>query len=597
MKRSLSLAVISLLLVLLSSGVTSSASTRDVLITDQVYVRHDGGTDVTIASCGSDATTPGAGGDGGGNRQANEPSVAINPNHPKVIVAGANDYCTVQTVGDAWMGFYVSKDGGRTWKNSLNPGYPTDTSAEGQASPIFGRAGAAGDPIMDWDNQDRFFYGGISFNRTLTNESGLVTPANGDVIVSTWQLDPATPLGLDYLRTVIVGQGSSGRFPFAGRFNDKPSLVVDKWSGSPNEGSVYVSWTMFPGSGQNQVLFSRSADHGATFSKPIQISMAVPNAQGSDIAVAPDGTVYVVWRQFAFPASGVNDAIIFVKSKDGGQTFTTPRTVAAVPFPYDRSDRYDDGSFARDCGDGVFHCQSNFVFHRTDALPQAAVDRDGVVHVTWEQVTPASPDGTTYRPEGQSQVVVTRSGNGGDDWAAPIFVDLQSAGHQWWPNLAYDKSINTLAVIYYDSREDPFYSPNRPPGNRDDGTSSCGVPAPADCNVLNTFIATSTDGGDTWAPRKVSAEGHQPEYEMFGNRQVPFHGDYLWVDAAGGAIFGVWSDNRNVVPGSDPREGTAQDGFDVLQCRTFNPSTGTFGSDTCPNAGGLNQNIYGAKLP
>jgi hypothetical protein len=55
----------------------------------------------------------------------------------------------------------------------------------------------------------------------------------------------------------------------------------------------------------------------------------------------------------------------------------------------------------------------------------------------------------------------------------------------------------------------------------------------------------------------------------------------------------TWTDHRDVVPGTDPRypvDGT--DGFDVLQCRAANPD-GTFGPDTCPNAGGLDQNIYG----
>jgi hypothetical protein len=49
-----------------------------------------------------------------------------------------------------------------------------------------------------------------------------------------------------------------------------------------------------------------------------------------------------------------------------------------------------------------------------------------------------------------------------------------------------------------------------------------------------------------------------------------------------------------VVAGIDPRYPVdGRDGFDVLQCRAANPD-GTFGPDTCPNAGGLDQNIYGA---
>jgi hypothetical protein len=558
----------------------------DVLITDRTYVRHDGGTDAAIAACNNDAPDATA----GGNRQANEPSVAINPSNPKVMVAGSNDYCQVPLTGDAWMGFYVSTNGGKTWVDSLNPGYPSDTSTEGQASPIFGRAAASGDPIQDWDNDNNLFYGGISFNRTDPNESGLVTPTNGDVIVSTWRYDPGKPLGMDYIRTVIVGKGTPSAF-FQGRFNDKPSLRVDDWTSSPHEGNVYVAWTLFPafGTGQDQVLFSRSTDGGKTFSKPIVVSKSVPNAQGADIAVAPDGTVYVVWRQFARPAAGLVDAMVFVKSTDGGKTFTDPQTIATI-VGYDRSDQYVDGSFARDCGDGAFLCVSNFVFHRTDALPQAVADGAGTVFVTWEQLVPAADNGDTYHPDGQGQVVVASTSTGGASWSAPTPVSAGAVGHQWWPNIEYDQSTGTLAIVYYDSREDPSYSVNRPPGNVAGGTSVCGAPVgSATCNVLNTYIATSSDGV-TWGSIKVSSVGHQPEYEMFGNRQIPFHGDYLWVDTVGGVIFGVWADNRDVVPGQDIRE-TTQDGFDVLQCRADAAS-----ADTCPNAGGLNANIYGAAL-
>lgn len=574
----------------------------DVKVTDQTYTRHDGGADTAITRCGSDVSdstpdgAPPAGDgtpEGGGNRQANEPAVAINPMDPDVIVAGANDYCGVATWGDAWMGFYVSTDGGANWMNSLNPGYPTDTSAEGMASPIFRRAFSAGDPIMDWDNDNRLFYGGISFNRTNPNESGIITPTNGDVIVSTWVRDSTKPLGMDYVRTVIVGEGTPSAF-FFGRFNDKPSLKVDDWSASPHEGNVYVSWTLFPGAGSDQILFSRSTDNGETFSKPIKISMGVANAQGSDIAVAPNGDVYVVWRVFAHPAAKVSNAIAFVKSTDGGQTFSNPKTIASVPVPYDRSDRYTSGGGARDCGDGSFVCVSNFVFHRVASLPQAVVDNAGHIYVTWEQVVPGTPNnGDTYRPDGQARVVWTKSTNGGASWSLPASpVDPQSVGHQWWPNIEYDKSNNTLALIYYDSRADAQHSVNRPPGNKAGGTSTCGDPVGTMvCNVLNTFIATSTNGGSTWTSHQVSTTGHQPEYEMFGNRQVPFHGDYLWVDAVGGTIYGVWTDNRDVVPGVDIRE-ASQDGFDVDQCRPTPTS-----ADNCPNAGGLNQNIYGAKLP
>lgn len=565
--------------------VLAAAAGADVKVTDQAkYTRHDGGSDGTIAACGNDASGPTA----GGERQANEPALAVKHDEPSFVVAGANDYCTVPVTGDAWMGVYTSSNSGGKWKNSLVPGYPGDTSAEGEASPLTGTNSAAGDPLVDWDNDNRLFAGGISFNRTDPNQSGLITPTNGHVFVATYVRSKMAPLGIDYLRTVIVGEGTPSAF-FVGRFNDKPSLKVDDWVGSPHEGNVYVAWTLFPGGGQDQILFSRSTDAGQTFSKPIKISTDVASAQGSDIVVQPDGDVYVFWREFEQEPPQVNDEIVFVRSTDGGQTFDAPTTVASI-IPHTRADQYVSGGSARDCGDGIFLCVSNFVFHRNGTLPQATADDNGNLYATWEQTDPTPSNGDTYLPDGQGEIVVSKSTNGGATWNTPVEVDDQPLGHQWWPNIEYNKKTDKLGLVYYDSRFDPSYSVNRPPGNLDGGTSVCGVPASAACNVLNTFLATSSNGV-AWSPVRVSDAGHQPEYEMFGNRDVPFHGDYNWVDPMGKTFFAVWADNRDVKPGSDPRE-SVQDGFDVHQCRAANPD-GSFGDDTCPNAGGLDANIYG----
>jgi hypothetical protein len=124
----------------------------DVKITDGPYVRQDGGTDGVISRCSTD------------NRQQNEPAVSISPTNPSLMTAGSNDYCTVPTAGDAWAGFYYSSDGGASWTDSLLPGYPGDTSAEGTASPLQGRVGSAGDPVQAWDTFGHLYYAGISCN-------------------------------------------------------------------------------------------------------------------------------------------------------------------------------------------------------------------------------------------------------------------------------------------------------------------------------------------------------------------------------------------------------------------------------------------------
>src|SRR5712691_13178295 len=63
------------------------------------YVSADqlgGGTysDGVLSRCGTD------------RRMQNEPTLAIDPRDHRVWTAGANDYCAVPTVGDAWAGFY-----------------------------------------------------------------------------------------------------------------------------------------------------------------------------------------------------------------------------------------------------------------------------------------------------------------------------------------------------------------------------------------------------------------------------------------------------------------------------------------------------------
>ena len=111
---------------------------------------------------------------GANRRQQNEPSTAVDPRSTNIIVAGSNDYCTVEKAGGTWAGFYRSTDSGGSFVNSLLPGYPTDTSPEGLASPLQERGITnAGDPVQAWDNDGRLFYMGNAFNR--------VAPQNGSV--------------------------------------------------------------------------------------------------------------------------------------------------------------------------------------------------------------------------------------------------------------------------------------------------------------------------------------------------------------------------------------------------------------------------------
>jgi hypothetical protein len=88
-----------------------------------------------------------------------------------------------------------------------------------------------------------------------------------------------------------------------------------------------------------------------------------------------------------------------------------------------------------------------------------------------------------------------------------------------------------------------------------------------------------------------------------GTRDIPFFGDYNYVDATRGTVLMNWTDQREVEPGVDIRYDDpalavddSNDGFDVLQCREVD-GDGNVSGDLCPNAGGLDQNIFGAVRP
>src|SRR5437868_12994555 len=69
-------------------------------------------------------------------QRQNEPSIAASSRNPSHLLAGANDYRTVDLPGllgidergDAWLGLFKSFDAGRRWQSTLLPGFPLDGS-------------------------------------------------------------------------------------------------------------------------------------------------------------------------------------------------------------------------------------------------------------------------------------------------------------------------------------------------------------------------------------------------------------------------------------------------------------------------------------
>jgi hypothetical protein len=565
----------------------TSVPRQDDLVSDQTYVRHDGGTDEAIALCNSRAPDV-----FGNNVQNNEPFSVVSPTNPDLVVAGWNDYCS------DWMGLAFSTNGGESWTNSLVPGYPQDTSKEGMRSPEFLRTNAASDPVAAFDRTgDHFYFGAISYNQFAGPRT------NSDVWVARYDVLRPGDAGyrrypLDYIGTTQVGRGPAAA-NFFGIFHDKEMIEVDR-TGGPHDGNLYECWTKFPGFGTARIYFARSTDGGRTFSKGISLA-GKTSGQGCDIAVEADGDVYVSWRDFETPSSHRNFGVSVVRSSDGGLTFSKPVKIADIVGynPFD--------TFARDCGDGAEACPARFVFARVPLEPRLTSDPTGElegVYSVFQAVGPRTvePSETSYSSTGpgtfgtndvgRSFVWISRSLDDGANWSEPAKVSDSARGHQFFPDA--DALAGRLAVIWQDSRVDPCYDVQLPIGNTP-------PPRPRSCgdDIVNAYVSVSTDGATFGRTIKASTVANQPQYEMFADRNIPFYGDYNWIqlaEAGGDSLFGYlsWTDNRDVVTGTDPRE-KVQDGFDVHQCRRVRPG-GSYGPDTCPNAGGLNQNIYGNSI-
>jgi hypothetical protein len=495
------------------------------------------------------------------NRQANETTVSISPaaspvtGHVGDIVAeAANDYRLVPHTGDTWMPIYLSFDGGATWfgsppfpngYNTMVPGFPTDTSAAGLASPLLGLDGA-GDPVIRFDRSGNLLVGGIAFNRNFDPGE---RPLDTVSFVARYQYTPGTPATAStttsagspphftYQGTSVVDRGAigfavPGVVGFAGNFTDKPWMEVDLNSpaASPCSGNVYFADTNFHGArGGSPVVFSRSTNGGATWSSPRTISSGGPEGashnQGADIAVAPNGTVYVAFE--AFSQQGL-DTINLVKSTDCGSHWTQPAIVNTIDAPQ---------------APGVAFRTPTFAFVATDTTDS------NLVYVAYQSFA------------GDYDIYAQRSTNGGASFGSAVQVnDDPGARHQVFPTI--EVSNHSLHVAWYDFRN------STTPANE----------------ALDVYYSCTNCNGASWptfdASTRVTNVSHNPECRMFGGGTVAFHGDYNELDAfwngTDNIVHVVWADNRDVP---------------AAQC--------DLSDDPGPasnNIGNRNQNIYEATL-
>jgi hypothetical protein len=442
-------------------------------------------------------------------QRQNEPSMAVSTRNPMHILAGANDYRTVDLelalsggaeTGDAWLGIFKSFDGGLTWQSTLLPGCPYAVAqCIDNGALNSGNYQAAADPVVRAGTNGMFYFAGLAFDRATspTSASSLssIFVARYNDLNNNEQLDSVA-----YIDTHIVATGNSAQFL------DKPAMAVDiPRSGAktcaftanepgtgPNggtlavnqsfpAGNVYLAYTDFlqaakATSTPTHLMFTRSTDCGVTWSTPVQLNIGTMTSQGSAIAINPiNGNVYVAWRQFA--SSGVPDAIMVAMSTNAGRTFSAPVQVSTFQ-PFDQG--------------------TTGTSFRTNAYPALTTDMFGFVYVAF------SARGLSA--SGDARIVAAGSIDG-THWTPAIMVDNppQNAsnpsgrGHQIMPAMTF--ANGRLTLLYYDLRLDHYagyYTPSATsPGNYVETLEPEGELAPPSPMPNQVFTPYIDDAGLT----------------------------------------------------------------------------------------------------
>jgi Putative Ig domain/Galactose oxidase, central domain len=415
-------------------------------------------------------------------QRQNEPSMAVSTRNPMHILAGANDYRTVDLelalsgggeTGDSWLGLFKSFDGGLTWQSTLLPGckyaVPQCQDSNGSSGSVLtGIYDAGSDPVVRAGTNGMFYYAGLAFDRatsaTTASSVSSIFVARYNDLNNNENSDPIT-----YIDTHIVASGNSSQFL------DKPALAVDIPRSGANTcsftakepgvgpggsalsvhqsfagGNVYMTYTDFlaptkANSTPTHLMFTHSKDCGVTWSTPIQINSGTTTSQGSAIAInALNGNVYVVWRQFA--STGIPDAMMVVQSTNAGGSFSKPVSISTFQ-PFDQG--------------------TTGTSFRTNAYPSITTDFFGFVYVAFSAKGLVS--------SGDARVVAAGSIDG-THWTPAIMVDNPSKnaltnpsgrGHQIMPAITF--ANGRLTLLYYDLRLDHYQddytsSPSSPTG-------------------------------------------------------------------------------------------------------------------------------------
>jgi hypothetical protein len=380
----------------------------------------------------------------------------------------------------------------------------------------------------------------LTVNAAPQNEPSVrISRVNPNIVVAAWRdfrlgyIDPniVRRIGYTYSTNGGVTWAVSQLLPDP---NPNHTSQSDPVVTSDAQGNFYISSTSRqPVSGFNRdMIMYKSTNNGQTF---FFYSIAAPGSGGAGedkewIFCDPVNSnttynnIFISWTSF-----GPQPGIKFRKSTNTGLNWTAAVNIEDSPngqgsnicsgtnnqiyvawtsngVKFDKSTN-GGASFGTDFQLSNVGSTNGFPFICCDYSNNST---RGNVYVIWDDTR-----------GGNSDVWFQRSTNGGTSWlASPVRVNDVTTNNQFWPVIQCDNNGN-LYAMYYDTRL---------------GSS-----------MINSHVAYSTDAGTTWINQQLSDSTFT---QTQTNSDVRF-GDYINIDAYGGKVIAVWTDQRKGVPNQE----------------------------------------------
>lgn len=491
------------------------------------------------------------------NKQ-NEPALAVDANHPNILVAGSNDNIDMEacnagndttcpfTGGVGVSGVYFSFDSGASWTQPTYTGWTarnctgvpgnSDPACAPQVGPIgtlpwyyenglvsdgdpavaFGpRPGAGG---FSWSNGSRLYYANLTSNFAAVRSE---TAFNGFEAIGVSRTDHVAAAAAGskaaWMQPVLISKQNSTTF------GDKEQIWADNASSSPFFGNVYVCWANFVGQEKGNAApaplqVAVSSDGGSTWTQH-QVSAAANNSQrnpmdGCTIRTDSRGNAYVFG--IATLSSAGKSSFEFVStSSNGGGTWSTPATVAGpVTQP-----GIVDPILGRPTIDGIAGARSDLApAPSVDIANGAPTGADATDRMVLSYVS-----GTIDAPH----VYFTESSDRAATWSAPRAIETAGdRGYYAAPSISPNGSD---VYVAYNAFTTPYRTDTTSP------RSLAGVVLHADTTSAGTGAFTGLHRGMPGDPRASSQN----------NLVGEFLGDYVYAVATRTYGAAVWNDTRN----------------------------------------------------